>query len=291
MGKTTLADFAGTVVAESADWDGTVEGRVLLGEHQLVLARSNDESVSIPLSSVFDVNFDSQPELFDSLPGTPTTVAFEQDGQRSVAVVASDGSTAEKFYTVLCKTLLNGTEVVIKHPARRGGRVTSMPFHTGELAVSNGGVRFATDGVTVRVDPQAVTSFDREMRDVNGEQRPVFVVRHMQDGTAVTTLAAADSARRLSLLGRYLRRHYDQLMSSLAGISLSETEVEALVTVYSMDADVRGLAAVLDAGPADVQRLCQSLHRGGLLQPGDDGLALTTRGRVVVNHYMDRVNQ
>lgn len=291
MGKTTLADFAGTFTAEAVDWDEQVEGRVLLGEHQLVLAKSSDEKLSIPLSSVFDINYDARPELFDPLPGTPLTVAFEWSGQRSVAVVASEAETAKKFYTVLFKAVLNGTDVVIKHPARRGGRVTSMPFHRGELALANGGVRLATDGVTVTIEPAAVTSFDRELPDVDGEQRPAFVVRHMQEGTAVTTLAATDSSRTLSLLGRYLRRHYDRLTSSLSGVSLSETQVEALVTVYSMDANMPMLASVLGATAKEIKRLCHSLHQGGLLQPADDGPELTTRGQVVVNHYLDRVNE
>lgn len=291
MGKTTLADFAGGFNAETADWEGNASGRVLLGEQQLVLARSDDETVTIPLSAVFDINFDSRPRIFDPLPGTPVTVAYEHDGRRAVAVVASEDGAAEKFYTVLFKAVLNGTAVVIKHPARKGGRVTDVPFHSGTLALSNGGVRFATDGGAVSVDPAAVTSFDREKRQVNGEERPVFVVRHMEEGTAITTLAATDSSRMLSLLGRYLRRHYDQLMSSLSGLSLSETEVEVLVAVYSMAPDVRTLADMLDTGPSGVKRLVQSLHRDGLLRPAGGRPALTTRGQVVVNRYMDRVNQ
>jgi helix-turn-helix protein len=291
MGKSTLADFSGAFASETAGWEGPREGRVLLGEHQLVLAASRDEKVTVPLQSVFDINFDSRPQIFDPLPGTPLTIAFEDDGGRSVAVIGSEESTARKFHTVLFKAVLNGSDVTIKHPARRGGRVTGMPFHSGELALAQGGVRFVTGGITVQIEPSSVTAFDREMRRVESEQRPVFVVRHMQDGTAVTTLAATDSARMLSLLGRYLRRHYDRLISSLEGVSLSETGIEALVTVYSASGGLSILAGVLDARPKEVKRLVQSLRRDGLLEPTEDGPALTTRGQVVVNHYVDRVNE
>jgi len=291
MGMSTLADFSGTFDTEVADWDRHRDGRILLGEHQLVLAASRDEKVTIPLSSVFDINFDSQPGIFDPVPGTPVTIAFDADGGRSVAVVSAEEATARKFYTVLFKAVLNGSSVIVKHPARRGGRVTDMPFHSGRLRLSTGGVEFETGGVSVRIEPAAVTAFDRETREVNGERRPVFVVRHMQNGTAVTTLAATDSARTLSLLGRYLRRRYDQLLSSLAGISLSETEIEALVTVYSAPGGIGMVAGVLDAQPKTVKRVVRSLHRNGLLEPTDDGPALSTRGQVVVNHYMDRVNE
>jgi len=292
MGKATLADFVGKFDAEVAGWDDPKEGRVLLGEHQLVLAANKDNKVSIPLSSVFDITFEANPQIFDSLPGTPVTIAYEHDGTRSVAVVASEESTAQKFYTVLFKTVLNGTSVVIKHPSRRGGRVTNMPFHSGTLSLSQGGVRLTSENVTVQIEPSAVTSFDRERREVNGQERPIFVVRHMQDGTAVTTLVATDSNRTLSLLGRYLRRHYDELMSSLSGISLTEVEIETLVTIYSAGGGSVGvLAGVVDAGPSGIKKLLQSLHQNALVRPTDGGAELTTRGQVVVNHYMDRVNQ
>jgi len=73
MGQSTLADFPGTFEAETADWDGHVEGRAVLGEGQLVLAAGRNDTVTIPLSSVFDVTFDTRPELFDPLPGTPVS--------------------------------------------------------------------------------------------------------------------------------------------------------------------------------------------------------------------------
>lgn len=292
MGKSTLADFVGKFDAEVAAWDDPKEGRVLLGEHQLVLAANKDDKITIPLSSVFDINFDASPQIFDPLPGTPLTIAYEKDGNRAVAVVATESDRAQKFYTVLFKAVLNGTSVVIKHPSRRGGRVTNMPFHSGTLTLANGGVQLRSDNVTVKIEPSAVTSFDRERREVSGQHRPIFVVKHMQDGTAVTTLVATDSNRTLSLLGRYLRRHYDELMASLSGISLTEEEIETLVTIYSAGGGGIGvLSGVVDAGPQGIKKLLQSLHQDALVRPTDGGAHLTTRGQVVVNHYMDRVNE
>ncbi len=291
MSRATLADFAGTFTAETADWDHPLEGRVLLAENQLVLAATRDDTVTIPLPSVFDISFDSRPDIFDPVPGTPLTIAYEHEGQRSVAVVGCEEPTAHKFYTVLFKTVLNGTGVVVKHPARRGGRVTNMPFQSGELSIAEGGVEFSTDSVAVRIAPSAVTAFDRETREISGTERPVFVVRYMHDGTAVTTLAATESPRTLSLLGRYLRRYYDELLASLAGLSLSGREVEALVTIYSADGDLGALTSVLDASPSQVKRSMQSLAQRSLVRPTGDGPELTTRGQVVVNHYLERVNE
>jgi Mn-dependent DtxR family transcriptional regulator len=39
-----------------------------------------------------------------------------------------------------------------------------------------------------------------------------------------------------------------------------------------------------------VKTLLQSLHEDGLLRPTSGGVELTTRGQVVVNQYLERVN-
>lgn len=289
MGQSTVADFVATITDERAAWDQPTQGRILLGSSQLVLAASESDRVTIPLSSILDINYGFVPQMFDAVPGTPVTVAYERNGSRSVAVVSGDDATIEKFHTVLFKVILNGTATVFKHPARRGGRVTGSSFQPGSVSLSSGQVVFETAEQTISVAPSAVTSFDRETREIRGETRPAFVLRHMQEGTALTTVAAMESARTRSLLGRYLRREYDQLMASLQDISLTEPEVETLVTLYStrgMDATIGNIVDV----QGSVKSLLRSLHEDGLLQPTADGVELTTRGQVVVNQYLERVN-
>jgi helix-turn-helix protein len=263
---------------------------VLLGSGQLILASSESDRVTIPLSSILDINHGFVPQIFDSVPGTPVTVAYEQDGGRAVAVVSGDDSTVEKFHTVLFKVVLNGRTVVFKHPARRGGRVTDSPFQPGSVSLASGRVTFESDGMAVSISPSSITDFDREPRDIKGERRPAFVLRHMQDGTALTTVAAMGSSRTLSLLGRYLRREYDQLMESLQGISLTESEVETLVTLYSTDEMNVSIGSVVDVQGRSVKSLLKSLHNDSLVRPTSAGVELTTRGQVVVNQYLERVN-
>jgi helix-turn-helix protein len=289
MVQSTVADFVATITDETAEWDQPRQGRVLLGSGQLVLALSESDRVTIPLSSVLDINVGFVPQLFDAVPGTPVTVAYERDGSRSVAVVSGDETTIENFHTVLFKVILNETTAVFKHPARRGGRVTDSQFVPCSVSLSSGQVVFETETERVSVSPSSVTSFDRESREINGDTRPAFVLRHMQDGTALTTVAAMGSSRTLSLLGRYLRREYDQLMASLQDISLTEPEVETLVTLYSTRGANVAVGNVVDV-QGSVKALLQSLHEDGLLRPTSDGVELTTRGQVVVNQYMERVN-
>jgi len=289
MSNGVLADFVGVFNAETADWDGHRDGRVLLGRNQLVLAASEDERVSIPLGSVFDVNPAGATRTFEPVPGTSITVAFESGGDRAVAVVGGDDATIEKFVSVLFKAILNGAGVVVKHPAKRGGRVTDAPFRPGKLVLGSNEVAFETGAGTTRVELASVTDFGRETRAVDGDDRPTFVVRHRREGAALTTIAATESPRTLSILGRYLRQRYDELLSSLSDLSLGETEIETLVTLYSTNGDV-SLAGVLGMEPPQVKQLLGSLHRQRLVHRTDGGPELTTRGQVVVNHYLERVN-
>lgn len=285
-----LADFTGRVAVESEDWDDGVESRVLLNETQLILAVSDDETLTIPLQSVFDVNVGTVPRVFDPLPGEPVTVAYRDGTARAAAVVAADERTAAKFTAVLFKALLNGTPVRIRHPAKVGGRVVESAYRGGLLSLTAEGVNFETEEGPITVPLEGVVDFDRQERPVDGESRPVLVVTHVDDGDALTTVAAAESNRKLSILGRYLRTEYQQVMESLRDLSLSEPETETLTTIYSAgDMDV-SLPSVLGKDPETVKRILHSLHQKGLIESGEKGPVLTAKGQIVVNEYLERVN-
>lgn len=288
--SSVLADFAGYFDVETADWEGPVEGRVVLGKGQLVLAASDEDKVTIPLSSVFDVNVDYKPNIFDPIPGSPVTVAYRNGGNRVAAVISEDETTIRKFTAVLFKGILNGTHATIKHPAKVGGRVMDTGYKAGILSLQSGAVQFDTDEGPVSITLDSVVDFDRDTRPVDGEQRPVLEVSHMNNGKALTTLAATDSQRKLSILGRYLRRRYQKQMASLENLSLSEAETETLATIYSAgDMDV-SLASVLGVEPKKVKRILHGLHEKGLIESSNGGPMLTAKGQIVVNHYLERVN-
>jgi len=288
--SSVLADFTARFNIEADAIDGPVQGRIILGKGQLVLAASGDRKVTIPLSSVIDVTPRSVPQMFDPLPGTPVTVAFRQDGAHAVALVAADESVAEKFSTVLFKAILNGTRASIKHPARLGGRVLDTDFRGGILSAESSAVRIETEEGPVTVSLDAVTDFSRETHTVDGQNRSVLVVDHMHNDEAMTTIVATESTRTLSILGRLLRREYEKYMSDLQELSLSETETEVLTTIYSTgDRDI-SLANVLGVDPEEVKSHLHALHQVDLIESGEHGPVLTSKGQVVVNHYLERVN-
>ena len=288
--SSVLADFPGRFSVAGSERDGPAEGRIVLGEDRLVLAASEDDRVTIPLSAVFDVASGNEAAMLDAIPGTPVTVAYENETSRTTAVVAAEEATIGKFTTVLFKALLNGTRVTLQHPAKVGGRVLDTAFKGGLLTLKSGGVVFDTDEGPVTIPLSSIVDFDRETRAVDGTDRPVLVVSHMDTGEALTTLAATDSPRKLSILGRYLRQTYDTVLESLQQLSLSEPETETLATLYSAgDMDV-SLTSVLEKKPQTVKRILHALHQKGLIESGGNAPVLTAKGQIVVNQYLERVN-
>lgn len=289
MSNETLAAFRATVAAEAPGWEEPRSGRIVLRREQLVFV-ADGQQLPIPLSSVFDVNTGSRPQTFGPVPGVPVTVAYDDGEGKRVAVLGAKAEFVEKFEPAVFKTILADTWMSVKHPARRGGRVTDADFRPALLSVSSRGVRFDTDDGAVRIDTSAVVGFGRQKQTVDGSEQIALVVHHIADGTAVTTAAAADSPRILSLLGRYLRRRYDELLASLSELSLSRQELEVLVTIYSTEQAGVAVRDVLDVSPKRLSGLLSSLHERSLVEPGPDGPELTARGRVVVNRYSDAGN-
>lgn len=288
--SSVLAEFVAHFTVETKDWDGPQKGRVLLSETRLTLVADGAETASIVLGSIFDVTLDTTPTFVDPIPGTPVTIGFHQGGNRGTAVISTDETTSKKFRVVLFKLLLNGTYVTLKHPAKVGGRVLDTDFKAGLLSLESGTVRFDTDEGPVTISVDAVVDFDRETRTVEDEQRPVLVVSHVDTGETFTTLVATESARKLSLLGRYIQRDYLKVIESLQKLNLSEQETEALTTLYSVGDSPVSLPAVLGIDAKTARHLLHALHRRGLIESGDHGAILTARGRIVVTEYLERVN-
>jgi helix-turn-helix protein len=289
MSSAPLAKFSATAVAESPDWAGPQSATVSLHHGELAF-EAGDQRLSIPLESIFDINTGSVPPMFDSLPGVGVTIAYDRGEKRLVAAIGADESLVRKFVTAIFKTILNNTLVQIKHPATRGGRVTGAAFESALLSLSSTAVTFDTDGGTVDIDIEAVIGFSRTQQLIDGEERPTIEVSHFENGTAITTQAVTDSPRTLSLLGRYLRRQYDERLAKLQQLSLSEAEIETLVTIYSTRGTGVAARDVLDYSPDSVRKLLHSLQTDSLVRQGSGGPELTTTGQIVVTQYLEQVN-
>lgn len=292
MSESVIADFVGSFNSELSTRPEPIRGRVVLSQRRLVLAAGESDKLTIPLSSIFDVAVGHVPPDLGDFFNSTVTIAFERGDRRMVAAVESDNETVEKFSTVLFKATLNGTETTVKERARVGGRVTDEAFSAAELFLSPGTVEFRSDRGSFCVDLETVTEFERTTREINGSDRSVVRFRHMQDGTAVTTVVAMTSPRKMSILGRYLRLEYSDLMADLHDVELAESEIELMVAIYSAGGMSAGqLAGVLDMEGQEVSMLLADLADEGLLQDDEGAPTLTPKGEVVASRYLDRVNE
>ncbi|MFB6297696.1 MAG: CheF family chemotaxis protein [Salinirussus sp.] len=292
MSESAIADFVGKFNSETTGGDEPVKGRILLSRKRLVLAANEREKTTIPLSDVFDVAVDHIPPDLGHFFASTVTVAFSRGEKRYVAVVEADDDKIDKFATVLFKALLNGTEAMIKHPARIGGRVTGAEFEPARLALGPQAVRFERADGAVEIRLSTVTGFDRTPREVGDAVQSALEVRHIYGGRATLTVAAIEERRKMAILGRYLRLEYSELMGELEEVELTRDQKELLVALYSGVAgeDVP-LANVVDGDPSQVTMLLNRMEEDELVVDGPGGTTLTPKGRVVVNNHLEDVNE
>jgi len=291
VSESVIADFVGQFNSEVASRSDPIKGRVVLSQKRLVLAAGEDDKLTIPLDSIFDIAIGQVPPDLGEFFHSTVTIAFERNGKRLVAAVEAGDEKIEKFGTVLFKAIINGTETSVNERARVGGRVTDGGFRRASLFLKPGTVEFRRDGGSFSIDLKTVSDFERTTREINGGNRPVLVARHMQDGTAITTEAALASSRKMSILGRYLRREYSGLMEELSKVELTKGKKEVLVAIYSTgDMDGMPLASILGKDSSEVSMLLADLEDDGLIQDGDDGPTLTPTGQVVASRHLEDVN-
>jgi helix-turn-helix protein len=292
MSESVIADFLATFNAETTAHGEPTRGRVLLSQKRLVLAANDEERVTIPLSAVFDIAVGHIPPGLGDFFDSTVTIAFERGDDRYVAAVEAGEEKIDKFSTVLFKAILNGTEMTVKHPARVGGRVTDSEFRPAKLALRPGRVRFRRNDRALDVPLSTVTGFGRSQREIAGAKRPVLEVRHMDAGESTMTLAATNSPRKMSILGRYLRLEYSELLADLEEMSVSKDEKEILVALYSgVGTEGISLPRIVDKDPKEVTMLLNRLREEELVVDAPDATRLTPKGRVVVSNHLEDVNE
>lgn len=285
MSESAIADFVTSFVPDTATHAEPVRGRVVMSKRRIVLA-SDDGKVTIPLGGVFDVQYESAPGDLEEFFDDTVTIGYERDGEKRVSVIEGAADTVDKFATLVFKGLLNGTGVYSKHPARRAGRITDASFESGDLFLQPGAVRLK--GPDATIDISTVTHFERVDREVDGTSRQLLSVRHMANGSPVTTELLLDSSRKMNLLGRFIRLKYTHLKGDLKDVELSKEEVEALVAIYSSGPDVN-LATILGVDASRVTMFLNTLIDEGLVED-EDGVELTSLGRAAVSEHIEDVN-
>ncbi|MFC6719359.1 CheF family chemotaxis protein [Natrialbaceae archaeon GCM10025810] len=292
MPEDVVADITGRFFLSGDDEDGgsgtPTTGRIIMTKRRLVLA-TGDGKVTIPLSSVIDVNVSSAPQHVKRFFDDTVTIGYETDGRVRSAVIESAGETVETFVAILFRCLLNGRSVAVKHPARVGGRVRDTPVVEGRLRIKARRIELVTDGETVGIDVEAVMNIDRG-NNLGGSSRTTLVVKHVDDaGLSTTTLIAPEESRYVNLLARYLRIEYDEVREEVEEIELTNPEKRVLVSVHATGGDI-DFTNMLDGDPAYVTNVLNAVRNKDLIVDTPDGVALTPQGRIIVSQRIEDVN-
>jgi helix-turn-helix protein len=105
----------------------------------------------------------------------------------------------------------------------------------------------------------------------------------------VTTEITLESSRKMNVLGRFLRIEYSQLRDELRNIDLNDSEIEALVGLYS-GGDDASLAGMLGIEANRVTMILNGLLEKGLLEQAESGMTLTPIGKLAVSSHLESIN-
>ncbi|WP_336037641.1 chemotaxis protein CheF1 [Halobacterium yunchengense] len=207
---------------KDAEW---TNGRILLSNKRVVLA-GNDGKRNLPLSDVSSLS--GRYDVNQTVAKVSDYVSI-QLADESVVLV-SMGENTERFETKLYGALLDQTELLVKHPAVKGGVVTDESFERARIKVDDDQLSVAMqNGSFVSVELDDVGSADAASLDVQGEKRPVLKVEHTVDDVSVQTYFSSD-AHTCSILESLLSK---EARKSKGSVDLTETEKRVLMALYS----------------------------------------------------------
>lgn len=287
MTESVVADFTTDVIPDTTDSDTPATGRVLMSDKRVVIA-TEDTKRSIPLDQIFDLAYGSAPQELRRFFETTVSLAYEQHGEQRVALIEGADDTVDTFTDILFKAILNGSDAIVTHPARVGGRVTDSTPRPMTVYLRPKSVRFAGPN-EFSIEISTVVQFRRIERELQGSTRPVLSVQHAPDSQTLTTEIFIESTRKMNVLGRFLKLEYSKLREELEDISLGDQEAEALVGVYS-GGDDASLASLLGLESNRVTMLLNSLIEKGLVEEGESGVHLTPLGKLAVSERIEQVN-
>ncbi len=288
MEESVVADFIGSIHTPDIGRDEPVEGRVLLSQRRIVLATA-DERTTVPLSAVFDVAVGTVPNDLRSFFSDTVTIAYTRGSNRQTAVVEGEPDDMDRFTRILFKALLRNVSVTVRHPAKVGGRVTDAEDHVAAVTLSPGAIGFVDCPDPFTVDLSTVIDYERTDRTLGGKRRPALVFRHVPETQAVTSIATVPNERALNVLGRYLKLEYEEVKEDVEALDPTEEQLEILVSVYSTGGEA-SVGDVITGDAAQTSMVLESLREDELVVDGEAGIALTRKGRMAVNTYLESVN-
>lgn len=288
MNESVVADFVGRVhTADLGDRD-PLTGRILLSQRRLVLA-TDLAKTTIPLTNVFDIVVGTVPGDLQSFFNDSVTIAYDNDGSRHAALVEGEPDDMDQFTRLLFKALLRNVTVTVRHPATVGGRVTDATDHTASIVLSPGAIGFTNCPEPFRVVLSSVIDYQRTQRTVGGTKRPALVFKHVSDTQTVSSIATVPNERTLNVLGRYIKREYDETMEDVSAFDPTDEQLEVLVSIYSAGGEAN-IADIVTGDVTQTSMVLDTLRAESLVADGASGATLTRKGQIVVTSYLESVN-
>jgi hypothetical protein len=277
--------FSATVLCEAVD-EEPFETTLRLGQQTLGLD-DDDHDTEITLADVFDVRIGPPPPaIAGTFSGTVLTMALRTDETQQVLFVDRDEETLERFRGLLYRRLLDETEAAVRHPAEIGGRTTGESFDIGTLLVAPGKVGGTEIGTPFSVDLDAVVDFSEGSERLLGDERPVVRIQYVKRGVAVSLDLSITPERKHHLLGRYLRRDYDEIKQQVTQLDLPAPALRALFRLYAL----RGTAkpqSVLSDDNTSTAAVLRGLADADLVETSEGRIKLTSRGWILVTERAD----
>lgn len=288
MEESVVADFTGRVHTRDVGASKPIPGRVLLSQRRLVLA-SESGRTTIGLRSVFDVAVGTVPNDLQSFFSDTVTIAYVDGDAKRTAVIEGEPDPMDRFQRILFKALLDGVTVRVRSPAKVGGRVVDGNDRTATVSLGDGEIGFVDCEDPFTIDLSTVIDFDRDERTVDGTARPTLSITHAPETGSITSLVSVASERTLSVLGRYVKLEYAEVMEDVHELDLTDEELEILVSLYSAGGEA-SISTIVTGDATQASMILDKLREGGLVADGETATALTPKGRMVVSTYLGEVN-
>ena len=289
MGSETVTEFTGGLLADDFDRMEPVEGQIQLETDRLIVV-TGQESYTIPLDTVINTTVGSVTEAIEQAFGDSIALAYKQEGSQKRAIIGGTTEAIATFRTRLFKTIIGTQPALVKHPAKRGGRLTDAATSKMRLKVSDDAVKLSDGESVTTIDVGEVIGVDHEHREFRDSRRPTLAVDHTSEGPTMTTFLTLPEKRELTLLSQFIQLNYTQVADDVSELDLSTMETQALVALYSAGGNAP-LEMILTGDDSQQTELLETLENNRLVMRDGEELQLTSRGEVAVTEQIESVNQ
>ncbi|AWB26469.1 CheF family chemotaxis protein [Halococcoides cellulosivorans] len=287
--KPLVANVTARFVSDALDREGVVDGRILLGQEQLLaftetasaaFGDTDTERLLIPLEAVSDVGFDYVPSDLSAEFESSIAIAHRHGDDQHVLLIELAPSKQYKFRSVLFRLLFNVTPADVANPVSIDGADTGEHAAEMMLYVRPTEIRFGAptgDAEEFTVPLGQVVHVERDHEYVDTDKRRVLYVSYLLDNRMLTAMVALRDDRLQTLFERFLKRSFQDQVNEIEGIALSAGERDVLAALASADARP-DLAALLDVDADRLDAILDTLGAKSLVEVGQSGTALTGRG-------------